>query len=293
VDTRYYGSALLVNSFAVHDRLSLDIGGRLDYYHSEQTPHTDYLLAPVLASRLHLFQTLFWYVTYHPRLKIPDFTNLYIHTPYTLVNPQLHSERQQHYIEAGFQQRFGEAFVLNVGGFYTDSKDFIVHIDTDSDRILEYEHMDAIDFLGAKANLQMNYRERLVQNITYTYTKHHIFSPQRLSPSDEDLRNQILPYRPNHQVQASLAWTLPFGLTIEATGLYVSEQYGNRSKEQAPIGRRFFVHLELTQRITENIQVFVVGRNVTDTDTYDIIPWLNSEEITSSRLWLGGVRLRF
>lgn len=292
-DTRYYGSALLVNSFAMYDRFSLDTGVHADYYHSEHVPHINYHITPVMTARLHLFQALSWYVTYHPRLKIPDFTDLYIRKLYISVNPDLRSEKQQHYVELGFKQRFGEAFALNVGAFYHDSKNFIFQIDTDADNILEYQHMESVDFLGVRANLQMNYRERLAQNITYTYTTHHIFSEQRISSLGDDFRNEILPYQPNHQVQASLAWKLPFGLTVDVDGLYVSEQYRNRSKDQAPIGRRFFVNVELTQRITETIQVFLAGRNLTDVSTYDIIPWLDSEEITSSRLLLGGVRFRF
>ncbi len=291
--TRYYASAALLNSFAMYDRFSLDTGVQLDYYHSEQVPHTNYHIAPIITARWQLFQNTSWYAEYHPRLKIPDFTDLYIRKLYTTVNPELHSEKQQHYIEVGFKQRVGEAFVVNVGGFYHESQDFIVQIDTNADHILEYDHMSSVDFLGVRANVQMNYRERLVQNITYTYTTHSIFSEQHASPSGDDFRNQILPYQPNHQVQAGLAWTLPLGLTIDVDGLYVSEQYRNRSKEQPPIGRRFFVNIEARQRISENISLFVAGRNVTDISTYDIIPWLNSEDITSSRLFLGGIRVRF
>lgn len=291
--THYYGSALFLNSFAVYDRFSLDTGARLDYYHATADPHSTHHMTPVMTARLHLFQTTSLYIMYHPRLKIPDFADLYIRKIYTTVNPELYPEKQRNYVEIGVKQRIGETFAMNIGGFYHDSDDFIFQIDTDADNILEYANMKAVDFLGVRANIQMHYRERLVQNITYTYTTHHIFSAQRVSSLGENFRNIILPYRPNHQVQASLAWTLPFGLTVDLDGIYVSEQYRNRSKEEAPIGRRFFVNVELTQRITENFSVFLAGRNITDTSTYDIIPWLNSEEITSSRLFLGGVRFRF
>jgi outer membrane receptor for ferrienterochelin and colicin len=290
---RYYGSALFLNSFATYDRFSLDTGIRLDYYESKQESHTDYHIAPVVTGRLHLFQTLSWYVTYHPRLKFPDFTDLYIRKMYATVNPELYPEKQRNYVEIGFKQRIGETFAVNVGGFYHDSDGFIFQIDADADNILEYANMKSVDFLGVRANLQMNYRERLAQNITYTYTTHHIFSEQRVSLMGDDFRNIILPYRPNHQVQASLSWKLPFGLTVDLDGIYVSEQYRNRAKVEPQIGRRFFVNVELTQRITENLSVFLAGRNVTDTSTYDIIPWLDSEEITSSRLFLGGIRFRF
>jgi len=291
--TGYYGNALLLNSFAMYDRFSLDTGLRLDYYYSQREPRATYHITPVVAARWQVFPATSWYMQYHPRLEIPDFTDLYIHKLYTTVNSELHAEQQQHYVEVGFKQRVGEAFVVNVGGFYHDSRDFIFQIDTNADQILEYAQMPSVDFLGVRANIQMNYRERLVQNITYTYTTHHIFSAQRVSLLGGDFRNEILPYQPNHQIRAGLAWKLPFGLTLDVDGIYVSEQYRNRSKDQSPIGRRFFVNIEAAQRISANISLVVAGRNVTDISTYDIIPWLNSEEITSSRLLWGGIRLRF
>lgn len=292
-ENRYYGTSTLLNSVALHDNIALDAGMQFDYYHSEDLPHTEYLIAPVVTTRFHLFRNTTLYVTYHPKLKFPRFTDLYIRKLYTTVNPELYSEKVRHYVESGIKQRFGEALAFNVGFFYHENENVILQIDENSDNILEYAQLGSTDFIGVKANLQMNYLEQFVQNITYTYTKHHIFSGQDIHRLEDDAYNEILPYQPNHKVDASIYWMTPFGLAIDFNGTYISEQYRNRYSDQRLIGKRFFLSVDITQHITDNFQVFLLGRNLTDTNTYDIIPILDSEEITSARLFLGGFRLRF
>lgn len=294
LDNRYYGTATLMNSFALHNFFSVDTGIRYDYFYSEESTDNEYIITPILTTRFHIFQNTALYATYHPRLQFPQFTDLYTRKLYTTVNPELQIEKDRHYFESGIKQRFGETMAVNIGLFYRDSQNFIIQIDANSDNILEYEQLDSVDFMGVRTSIQINYRKHFVQKITYIYAKHHIFSEQRFKSIDDDeLRNQILTYQPDHQVQASLYWKTPFGLTLELNGTYVSEQYRNRSLQEGLIGKRFFLNANITQRLTENIQVFLLGRNLTDINTYDIIPLLDSEEITSSRLIVGGIRLRF
>jgi hypothetical protein len=293
LERRYYGSAVLTNSFAIPNSFSVDAGIRADYYHSENSAYTDYDMTPVVTTRFHLFQATSLYMTYHPRLKFPDFTDLYVRKLYTTINPALRAEHQQHYLESGIKQRFGNTLTVNAGVFYHDSTKFIMQIDADSDHILEYEQLDSVDLMGAKANMQISYSEHFVQDIAYTYTKHNIFSEQRIDYIGDEFRNEILTYLPNHQVQTSFYWKTPIGLTIELNGTYISEQYRNRDLTQGLIGKRFFINVDLTYHLTDYVQVFLLGRNLAAVNTYDIIPLLDSEEITSSRLLIGGARLRF
>lgn len=292
LEQRYYGTAILANSFALPNSFSVDAGMRLDYYHSEDLASTDSHVVPIATTRFHLFQDTSLYMTYHPRLKFPRFTDLYVRKLYTTVNPTLRAEHQQHYFESGVKQRFGDTLTANAGVFYHNSTNFMMQIDANNDHILEYEQVDSVDLVGIKASIQLSYSEQFVQDMTYTYTKHNIFSEQRIDYIGEEFRNEILTYLPNHQVQTSLYWRMPIGLTLELNGTYVSEQYRNRDLAQGLIGKRFFINVDLTQHVTKYLQVFLLGRNLADASTYDIIPLLDSEEITSSRLIIGGVRLR-
>lgn len=293
-ETRYYETGALVNSFALRNNVAVDTGIQFDYYHSEDLHYTDYLIAPTFTTRFRLLRNTTLYTTYHPRLEFPDFTELYIRKIYTTVNPELHSEKVRHYLESGINQRFGELFSLNIGLFYRESEDILLQIDENNDNILEYAQPGSARFMGIKSNLQMNFAEQFVQNITYTYTTYDLLSWQQFSLTDEDpALDDILPYQPNHQVQASVYWVTPLGFAIDFNGIYISEQFRNRQANQNRIGKRFFLNVELIQKISDKFQVFLLGRNLTNTDTYDIIPILDSEEITSSRLFIGGARLRF
>lgn len=292
LDTRYYQTGTLLNSFAMSDAFAVEAGVKFDYYHSKERSETDYLIAPVFTTRFRLFRNTNLYTTYRPRLLIPDFTDLYIKKLYTVLNPDLHAEKIRHALETGIHQRFGEAVSLNIGLFYRESEGITLQIDDNRDNLLEYIQPGSARFIGIKANLQMNFLEQLVQNITYTYTTYKILDWDQATFSDQFLDEDHLTYQPNHQVQASLYWATPFGLSLDFHGTYISEQYRN-GESQYRIGKRFFLNMALTQKITEGFQVYVIGRNLTDTNISDIIPILDSEEITSSRLFVGGIRIRF
>lgn len=292
LDTRYYQTGTLLNSFAMSDIFAVEAGIQFDYSHSKKGSETDYLIAPIFTTRFRLFRNTNLYTTYHPRLLIPDFTELYIKKLYTLLNPDLHVEKIRHALETGIQQRFGEAVSLNIGLFYREHEAVILQIDENRDNLLEYIQPGSVRFMGIKANLQINFLEQLVQNITYTYTTYKVLDWDQIRYADQFLDEDHLTYQPNHQVQASVYWSTPFGLSLDFYGTYISEQYRN-GEPQYRIGKRFFLDMTLTQKITDRIQVYVIGRNLTDTNTYDIIPILDSEEITSSRLFVGGIRFRF
>ena len=286
---RTYGTGTLTDSFTLHGGLSIEAGVRGAYYQAAHAPETEYLLAPVAAARLRLFHNTSVYAAYQPRLKFPDFTELYLRTLYTTVNPDLFAEKERHAVEAGIQQRIGDSVVLNASLFYHENQDMILQIDANNDHLLEYDQSASADVMGVKVNLQVNYKDWFVQNITYTYRQYHLLAGDAGTVPDAEM----FPYQPSHQVQASIYWKTPFGLILDCNGTYVSEQLRNWNPTQDRIGRRFFLNANLTQYITENFQIFLLGRNLTDADTYDIIPLLDSEEITSSRLFIGGIRLRF
>ncbi|MBD3305956.1 hypothetical protein GF339_06200 [candidate division KSB3 bacterium] len=292
LDTRYYGTASLINSFAMRDNFAVETGVVFEYYHAEDLPYTGNIIAPIFTTRFRLLPDTTLYTTYHPRLQFPDFVELYIRKIYTTVNPDLHAETVRHYLESGLTQRLGDAVSLNLGLFYQEREDLILQIDDNTDNLLEYIQAGSSRFMGVKTNLQMNFAEQFVQTISYTYTDYDLLSWESEMGVAEAGQRDVLPYFPHHQVQASLYWLTPLGLAIDCSGTYVSEQFRNRRSEHQRIGKRFFVHVTLTQKLTDTVQIFFLGRNLTGTDTYDIIPLLDSEEITSSRLFIAGLRLR-
>lgn len=292
LDRHYYGTAILLNTLTVFEDFAFDTGVRFDYDYSEERM-TRSLISPVAAARIRLFEHTNVYATYSPRLQAPNLTDLYIKTPYITISPDLRPEKMVYDVESGIQQQFGNLFTLTAAGFYRKNENMILRTDENLDQLLEYVQADSVRSAGLKANLQMNYRERFVQNITYTYTKYAHIAWKDGDFGDGTVRADILPYQPQHQVQASLSWIAPFGLSIDVSGIYISEQYRNRHPDRNRFGDRFFLNAELTQKFSEHVQVYLIGRNLTDTNIADILTILDSEEITSSRLIIGGVRIRF
>ncbi len=292
-DTKYHGTSTLTNVFTLYDTFTLEAGVLFDHYHSQEFQHTRYFIAPIATSRLRFFGNTTLFATYSPHLAIPDFNELYMQRLYTLINQELFAETVRHDFESGIQQRFGDQISLRVSFFYQEREDLLVQADTDHNNLLEYTQPGSASFMGIRANLQMNFLERLVQSTTYTYTRYDVTS-LHLPEADADyFQDTILPYQPKHQVQASIYWLTPLGFAIDFNGIYQSEQHRSWQREQNRIGQRFFLNVALIQNITENLQIYLLGRNLIDTDIYDIIPMLDSREITSSQLFIGGVRGRF
>ena len=293
LDTKYYGTTTLTNVFTLYNSFALEAGVLFDHAHSQDFHQTTYFIAPIATSRFRLLNKTTLFATYSPHLAFPDFNELYMQRLYTMVNPELSVETVRHDLESGIQQRFGDEVSLKVGFFYQERDDVLVQVDSNHDNLLEYIQPGSARFMGIRTNLQMNFLERLVQSITYTYTQYEVFAfhpPETFPSSSQDT---ILPHQPQHQVQASIYWLTPLGFAIDFNGMYQSEQYRSWQREHNRIGSRFFLNLALTQKITDNFQIYLLGRNLTDTDIYDIIPILDSTEITSSQLFIGGIRCRF
>ena len=289
LDTRYYSTNSLIDSLTLSNAFTIEAGVLFDSYHSLDFQKTENLLAPLASMQLRVLRKISLYANYHPQLVFPDFSQLYIRTLYTMITPDLHAEKVKHNLETGIQQAFGESTTLKVGLFYQERENLILQIDRNNENILEYFQADSARFTGIKVNFQTNFQERFVQNLSYTYTQ---YDELALNGTEDISQQSLLPYQPKHTIQASLSWLTPLDLIIDFDGIYVSEQYRNW-QEQSRIGARVLLNVALTQKLTEHFQVYLVGRNLSDTDIYDMIPFLDSEEITSSRLFAGGIHLRF
>lgn len=283
----------LTNTFVWRDMVVFEFGGRFAYSHVAEQNTTTSLLAPLSALRLRLGETTTFYVTYQPTLATPLFSDLYIKTLYTSLNSSLSAETMRHVVESGIQQRFGKTAALNVAAFYQEREHLIALSDENLDYLLTYTQEASARFFGLKAGWQVHFLDQFVHALTYTYTDYEVTSRDFLSASEGAFDQHHLPYQPHHHLQANLSWIAPYGFKMDISGVYVSEQYRNWQRAASTIGGRFSVNMSFSQTITEWAQVYALVRNLTDTVAYEISPLLDNEEVTSSRMFLGGIRLRF
>ena len=285
--------ATLTNTFVWRDFVVFEFGGRFAYSHAAEQNATMSLFAPLSTFRLRFGETTTFYATYEPTLKTPLFSDLYINTLYTTVNSSLSSETMRHVVESGVQQRFGKTATLNVAAFYQDREDLIALSDKHLNYLLTYTQGASARIFGIKTGIQVHFLDQIVQTLTYTYTDYEVLSRGELLSSAQEFSPHLLPYQPRHQMQANVLWFAPHGFKMDISGMYVSEQYRNWQDEKATIGGRILVNISLSQMIREWAEIYALARNLTDTAAYEISPLLDNEEVTSSRMLLGGVRLRF
>lgn len=285
--------ATLTNTFIWRDLVVFEFGGRFAYSHAAEQNDTVSLFAPLSTFRLRFGETTTFYATYAPTLKTPLFSDLYIKTLYTSVKSEVSTETMRHVVESGVQQRFGKTATLNVFAFYQEREDLIALSDEHLDYLLSYTQGASARMFGIKTGVQIHFLEQIVHTLTYTYTDYEVLSRGELLSSEQEFHDASLPYQPHHQLQANLLWLAPRGFKMDISGMYVSEQHRNWQDADAIIGGRFFVNISLSQIISEWAEVYALARNLTDTAAYEISPFLDNEEVTSSRMFVGGVRLRF
>ncbi len=278
----------LINTFVWRDTLVIEVGGRFAYFHTAEHNDTISLLAPLAKLRVRLGETTTLYATYQPALVTPLFSDLYINTLYASVNSNLYAETMRHAIEFGIQQRFGKAVASNIAAFYQEREHPIALSDENLDYLLSYTQGETAQMFGMKVGVQIHFLEQFVHALSYTYADYGV-----VSPSEEDAYTDVLPYQPHHSIQANLSWLAPQGFEMDISGMYISAQYRNWQNADARIGGRFLVNISFSQMITEWAQVYARVRNLTDTAGYEISPILDNAEVTSSRMLLGGIRLRF
>lgn len=283
----------LTNTFTWRDMIVFELGGRFDYSHAAEQNSTDSLFAPLAKFRLRVGETTTLYANYQPKLVTPLFSDSYIKTLYTSFDSGVSAETMRHVVESGIQQRFGKTAALNVALFYQDRKHLIALSDENLDYVLSYTQGASARFFGVKTALQIHFLEQFVHTLTYTYTDYEVISAGDLFSSSQEVDEHLLPYQPHHRVQANLSWLAPHGFKMDISGIYASEQYRNWQDRASTIDGRFLVNISLFQQMTEWAQAYALIRNVTDTAAHEISPLLNDEEVTSSRMLLGGIRLRF
>jgi len=283
----------LTNTFVWRDLVAFELGGRFAYSHAAEQNTTVSQFAPLSTLRLRLGETTTLYATYQTTLVTPLFSDLYIKTLYTTVNSSLSAETMRHIVESGIQQRFGKTTALNVAAFYRERDHLITLSDENLDGLLTYTQEASARFFGLKTGWQIHFLDQFVHTLSYTYTNYEVIDLDALLPSEQTFKTDLIPYQPHHVVEANVSWLAPVGFKMDISGLYVSEQYRNWQDATSTIGGRFLVNMAFSQRVTEWAQFYALIRNLTDTEASEISPFLDYEEVTSSRIFLGGIRLRF
>ena len=127
-------------------------------------------------------------------------------------NENLKAERTLHY-EVGVDQQLPGATTLGVTGFLTDASNFIEKNDVTD----HYENFQKYRFAGAEFTLENRAVEHLLLRASYSY----LYSQDRSAGATK----QVLQYRPRDKVTLEGRYVCPFGLTADASLLFVGHQY--------------------------------------------------------------------
>lgn len=171
-------------------------------------------------------------------------------------NEHLSAERTLNY-EVGIEQQLPAATSLAVTGFLMDAKDFIEKRDTTD----QFENFEQYRFKGVEIVLENRALERLFLRATYSL----LFAENRKADNTRD----ELQYRPRDKVTLEGQYRFPFGLTVNASLLYVARQYFYDStwSVKGQLNDYTLVNLKLTQALLQQkLQLYVGADNLFDQD---------------------------
>lgn len=171
-------------------------------------------------------------------------------------NEDLTAERTLNY-ELGIEQQLPAETSVVLTGFVTDAKDFIEKRDA-TDR---YENFEHYRFKGLELALENRMFERAFIRATYSL----LFSENRNVDNSRD----ELQYRPRDKATLEGQYRFSFGLTVNASLLYVARQYVYDSDwtEKVKLNDYTLVNLKLKQAfLSEQLEIYVGADNLFDED---------------------------
>lgn len=174
-------------------------------------------------------------------------------------NSDLEAEHTLHY-ELGVEQALPAETLFSVTGFINDAKDFI-----EKDEITDInENADEYLFHGFEVALENQAIDNLLVRMSYSYLE----SENRSSDSEiHQLQN-----RPRDRVTLETIYDLPWGMTAQASMLYVANQYSYAEDKSGVIFQQrtpdyTVVDLKLTQSLlAEALELYIGVNNLFDED---------------------------
>jgi len=245
-------SAVLQYELQASPKLGLVLGGGWNWQHRDSGNTED---AGTYLAGLHydLFSSTRVRASVSRKIRFPSIRQLY---EANTGDPDLKAEHTLTY-EAGVDQALPAATDLSLTCFWIDAKDFIEKNDF-TDR---FENFEKYRFTGFEVAAENRYVENLVLRASYSYL-HNKNRSDGVSVDE-------LQYRPRDKVTLEGRYIFPFGLTVDASLLYVGHQYvlDKTGNEKKRLNDYTVVSSKISQDLfAKRLNVYVGASNLFDED---------------------------
>jgi outer membrane receptor protein involved in Fe transport len=230
--------------------LVLGLGGHLQRQDDGDTSHSG---SYQLGLHYDLFAGTQLRANHARKIHFPSISQLY---DVTSGNEGLKAERTLHY-EIGVNQQLPAATNLDLDGFMIDAKDFIEKNDFTN----RYENFEEYRFQGVELALENRFVAHLLLRASYSY----LYSENRSAGSTI----QELQYRPKNKVTLEGRYDFTFGLSVNASLLYVGHQYflDKTATLKQRLNDYTLVNLKLSQDLlAKRLNLYLGADNLFDED---------------------------
>ncbi len=190
--------------------------------------------------------------------RAPTFNDLYWEDPYMQGNPDLKPETGWQ-AEIGGESEISNNFIVRASLFNREIKDMIAWA-PDASGSWKVSNVDKNSTWGAELEFNANLTKQITSRVSYTFLN----AKQR--KKTEAYKEKMAPFVPSNKINFDLNYRSNFGLKVSINGQFLDKMVNYYSEGTKKLAKHFTLNAKISQGILENLEIFITGNNLLDTD---------------------------
>ena len=214
--------------------------------------------SPKLSLRHEISDTASGYISFARGARPPQTTDLYrlqVNQTGDQARPELIDA-----VEIGFRERVGDHVAVALAGFFMEKKNFFFR-DADGFNVANGKTRH----VGIEADISLTLHETLTLQSAFTYAAHtYRFNRPTGNGNESIMSGDDVDTAPRFIANTRLSWQPNTWLTAEAELVTLGAYFTNAANSRSYDGHNL-MHLRAQASLTDELAMYVVLRNVTDT----------------------------
>ena len=241
------------DEFWINQTLSLAAGGIFSYFDQTRLGRSTSEFNPQVALAWQISRGLSLHAAAAQRTRFPKLRELYRRR---YGNPELEPQTSENY-EAGFTYQYNNGWAIDLSLFHSEIDGLIER----TDRRSLYMNLDRVSISGLETAIRGRLGDALFTRLAYTYVDAAETLP--------DGGSRQLRSRPQHTVMAEVRWLLPRGVSLFASGIYVSGLHDlDPDDAYVELPAYLVVNLKAAWAVTDRYEAYLALANVDDEDYF-------------------------
>jgi len=220
--------------------------------------------------------------------RAPTFNDLYWQDPDMPGNPDLKSEKGWQ-AEIGGESEISNNFFIRASLFKREIKDMIAWAPVfPGSYVWLPSNVDKHSIWGAELEFNANLTRQITSRISYIYLN----AKQR--KKTEAYKERRAPFVPCNKINFDLNYQSNFGLKAGINGQFLDKMVNYYFEGPKELAKHFILNAKISQRVLSNLEIFIAGNNLLDTDYKEQFGWFEDEDYPMpGRMIMAGISWKF